>query len=75
VRVLLALNRLFLSFLADRKVYNALGELVHIARAIGACLAHAREYGATARSLQRRSGMTRRKLSHYQILASRDNAY
>jgi hypothetical protein len=61
---------LFLGSLANGKVYNAFGELVHIARPRRACLAHAREYGATRQPLQRRSGMPSVKLSHYQMPAS-----
>jgi hypothetical protein len=41
MRILLPLDRLFLGCFADREIYNPLGELVHVARAIGACLAHA----------------------------------
>ncbi len=70
MRVLFPLDRLFLGFLANGKVYNALGELVHVAWAIWACLAHARQYGAPDRGLQRRSCMRPIKLSHYRIAAA-----
>jgi hypothetical protein len=65
MRVLLPLDRLFLGFLTNGKVYNAFGELVHVARARRACVAHAREYGAIRQPLQRRSGTPSVKLSHY----------
>jgi hypothetical protein len=67
MRVLLPLYWLFLGCLADREIYNPFGELVHVARARGSTLAHAYQYGATDRSLQRRSGMLPVKLSHYRI--------
>src|SRR3954449_3845250 len=65
MRVLLPLDRLFLGFLANGKVYNAFGELVHVARA-RRCLAHAREYGASRQSCKGAQAMPPVKLSHYQ---------
>jgi len=67
MRVLLSLDRLFLGFVANGKVYYSFGELVHVARTRGAGFAHAREYGARRQPLQRRSGMPLAKLSHYRI--------
>ena len=54
-------------FLANRKVYDPFGELVHVARA-RRCLSHTFEYGAPRLGLQIRSSMPA-KLSHYQLPA------
>jgi hypothetical protein len=75
MRVLLSFdNRLVFGF-ANRYIDNALGELVHVARARGPFGLHAHKYGAARGTLQSRSSMPRGKLSHYrrvrEILSSR----
>jgi hypothetical protein len=65
MRVLFPLNWLFFYLLTNGKVHDPLGELVHVARAHGACF-HAFEYGAARLPLQTRSSRSL-KLSHYPV--------